>query len=147
MTIRLNSKLYYTVISPMVSALFRWFAPSLLFLMLFVCTQAEAAAKPYILVSIAPQKFFVKQIAGDTVNVNTIVPAGSSPHTYEPTPRQMIRASEAVIWFRIGEPFEKRSINVFRCHHPGMDIVDTRANLPLLSYGVRGHCPQCTNDD
>lgn len=42
-----------------------------------------------ITVSIAPFKYFVREIAGDDFKVNIMVPAGSNPHTYEPFPQQI----------------------------------------------------------
>ena len=42
-----------------------------------------------ITVSIAPFKYFVKEIAGNDFSVNIMVPAGADPHTYEPFPEQI----------------------------------------------------------
>jgi len=43
-------------------------------------------AKVNTIVSILPQKTFVKAIGGDKVNVSLMVKPGNSPHTYEPKP-------------------------------------------------------------
>jgi ABC-type Zn uptake system ZnuABC Zn-binding protein ZnuA len=75
------------------------------------------AEAPTILVSVAPYKLFVEKIAGDTIDVNLMVPAGASAHTYEPTPRQMIAAGKAVAWFTIGESFEGRAIPALKARH------------------------------
>jgi len=40
-------------------------------------------------VSILPEKTFVKAVGGDKVNVALMVMPGHSPHTYEPKPSQM----------------------------------------------------------
>lgn len=50
-------------------------------------------------VSIAPFKYFVKEIAGSVFEVNVMVPAGSNPHIYEPFPDQVrkLKESEAYI--------------------------------------------------
>lgn len=45
--------------------------------------------KKVITVSIAPFKYFVKEIAGDEYKVNIMVPAGADPHIYEPYPEQI----------------------------------------------------------
>ena len=47
------------------------------------------ASKPEISVSIAPQKYFLEKIAKDKFDINVMVKAGSSPHTYEPKTSQM----------------------------------------------------------
>jgi zinc transport system substrate-binding protein len=106
-----------------------------LFISFFCCLpglRAEETQAPIVLVSIAPHKFFVEHIAGDTVNVMVMVPAGASLHTYEPTPRQMLAATRAVIWFRMGESFETKAIDALVSHHPEMILVDLRQGLDLV---------------
>lgn len=102
---------------------------------------------PCILVSVAPYKYFVEQIAKGTVDVYLMVPAGASSHTYEPSPRQMVRASEAKIWFRIGEPFEDRAIQALTSHRPDLKIVDLRQGVDLIQHGHghKGCCPGCAD--
>jgi zinc transport system substrate-binding protein len=90
------------------------------------------AEMPHVLVSVAPHEFFVKKIAGPTVIVDLLVPAGASSHTFEPTPKQMLSASQAAIWFRIGEGFETRVMKVFQHHNLKMSIVDLRQGLDLI---------------
>ncbi len=53
-------------------------------------------------VSILPQKYFVDQIAGQLVQVNVLVPPGSSPHNYEVLPSQMKNLSKSKAWLQIG---------------------------------------------
>lgn len=61
-------------------------------------------------VSIVPQKTFIKAVAGDTIDVVTMIPPGHSPANYEPTPEQMMKLSEAEVFFSIGVPTEKANI-------------------------------------
>lgn len=98
---------------------------------LFAETKQESSH--YVLVSVSPHRFFVKKIAGNTLDVGLMVPAGASAHTYDPTPKQMIAASNADIWFRIGENFEDKAIRALRQQTPKMRIVDLRENLDLIS--------------
>ena len=58
-------------------------------------------------VSIPPQKYFVKKIGGDHVDVTVMVPTGAEPHTYEPKPQQLISLSKSSIYFTIGITFTK----------------------------------------
>ena len=53
-------------------------------------------------VSILPQKYFVDQIAGGLVEVNVLVPPGSSPHNYEILPSQMKDLARSKAWLQIG---------------------------------------------
>lgn len=100
--------------------------------------------RPTVIVSVAPHKFFVEQIAGDTLNVFLMVPAGASAHTYEPTPKQMIIAGKADLWFRIGEFFENKAIKALQSHNPKFKVVDLRKGLDLITsdpHAHKGCCP------
>ena len=59
-------------------------------------------------VSILPQAYFVEEVGGGLVQVDVLVGPGQSPHTFEPTPKQAAKLTEAQIYFRIGLPFEDR---------------------------------------
>ncbi len=70
----------------------------------------EKTDKPVVAVSIVPQQTFVEAVCGELVEVVTMIPPGSSPETYEPTPQQMEKFSAAQIYFAIGVPVEEASI-------------------------------------
>lgn len=90
-------------------------------------------AVPHVLVSVAPHKFFVEKIAGDTVSIGLMVPAGASSHTYEPTPKQTLAASKADIWFTIGETFEARAGRSLVAHNPNLNLVDLRQGVDMIT--------------
>jgi len=101
--------------------------------------------KPKVLVSIAPHRAFIKEIAGDIIDVQVIVPAGASSHSFEPTPKQMIEAGKADVWFRVGEGFESRLSGVIQNYHPQMKMVNMRDGVTMIkSEGCHGH--QCSHD-
>ncbi len=58
--------------------------------------------EPTIYVSIAPLKGLVERITGDDFEVKVLVPAGASPETYEPTPKQFIALNESEMIFSTG---------------------------------------------
>ena len=58
-------------------------------------------------VSIPPQRFFVKQIAKEKVNVAVFIPPGYNPATYEPNPYKLSQIEKARIYFAIGVPAER----------------------------------------
>lgn len=116
------------------SLLFVFFLP-----LAFSCYAADAA--PFVLVSVAPHKYFVEKIAGDTVQIELMVPAGASSHTYEPTPRQMLKASQADLWFRMGEGFEARVIKTLVSHKSPIAIIDLRKGVDMITADPHtGHC-------
>jgi zinc transport system substrate-binding protein len=108
------------------------FYKNLFFFIIFITPWVSLYAEPTVLVSIAPHKTFVKEIAGDTVTVQVAVPAGSSSHTFEPTSRQMIQMSQADIWFRLGEGFEKRLLHVLNSYNPDIQVVDLREHANMI---------------
>ena len=116
--------------------------------LLFLCYTSIYAdtAIPTVLVSISPHKFFVEKIAGNTVNVQLMVPAGSSAHTYEPTPKQMLSASLADIWFCLGESFEKRAVASLTSYCPKMGVVDLRKDVRMISADPSTSCSCCRAD-
>lgn len=123
-------------LSPFLHFMFR-----ALFLSFFFCC-CLGAEVPTVLVTVAPHQFFVEKIAGKSVNVLLMVPAGASAHSYEPSPKQMIAASKALLWFRIGESFETKAIEALKSHQPRLKIVDLRQGLDLITSG-ESHCRCC----
>lgn len=76
------------------------------------CKKAEAPDddRLVVAVSIVPEKAFVDAVAGDLVQVVTVIPPGSSPETYEMTPMQRIQLEKASLYFAIGVPAESSGI-------------------------------------
>ena len=62
----------------------------------------EGRGKLKVVVTILPQAEFVEKVGGNMVKVTVMVPPGANPHTYEPTPRQLVEVSEADIYFQVG---------------------------------------------
>jgi len=89
------------------------------------------AGKITIFTSILPQEYFAERIGGDRVEVQALVTPGSSPATYEPTPRQMATLSEAKLFFRIGVPFENAFVPKIEGATEGLRIINTRAGITL----------------
>lgn len=73
---------------------------------LFVASVA-AFAKPVVSTTILPTKYFVNQVAGDEIEVNTMVGIGADPHTYEPKPAQMKALEKSDLYFSVGIEFDE----------------------------------------
>ena len=64
-----------------------------------------AATKPLnIYVSLPPQANFVKKIGGDHIKVHILAKNGQDPHSFEPTPRNVLALARAEIFFTTGLP-------------------------------------------
>lgn len=89
--------------------------------------------RPLVAVSIAPQRFVVRAVAGDLVRVEVMIPPGASPHTYEPTLRQIRALEEAALYVKVGHPnfpFEATWLDRILADVPGLAVVDASAGLP-----------------
>lgn len=74
-----------------------------LLIVVFVsCQPVKKNDSKIVTVSIIPQKYFVDKITENSIEVNVLVPAGSSPHNYEVLPSQMKDLSNSKIWLQIG---------------------------------------------
>lgn len=58
--------------------------------------------RPTITVSIAPLKSLTEAIVGDGVRVEVLIPAGASPETFEPTPRQITAMADSRAVYTVG---------------------------------------------
>jgi len=80
--------------------------------------------------SIAPQEFFVQRVGGDLVSVGVLVGPGQSPHTFEPTPRQMADLAVSDVYFAIGLPFEDRLLGRVEELGSRIRVIDTSEGIP-----------------
>jgi zinc transport system substrate-binding protein len=118
---------------------FKYWKQILLVLILLPASLSAEGKRLPITVSLMPQKYFVERIGGKYVDVQVLVKPGSSPATYEPTPRQMAFLSESKLYFRIGVPFENAFIPKIRRSMKGIKIVDTRAGIKLRTMNKTEH--------
>jgi len=59
-----------------------------------------AAARPLVVTSIKPLSLLVQALSDQQVQVQTLLPAGSSPHTYQmrPSDRRRLSSADLVVW-------------------------------------------------
>ncbi|WP_317372834.1 metal ABC transporter solute-binding protein, Zn/Mn family [Helicobacter canis] len=72
-----------------------------------VGAESIGGKKPLVLVSVPPQLYFVRAIAGDSVEARSVVPADVSPETYEPKPSQARAFMQAAVFFGVGMSYER----------------------------------------
>ena len=92
-------------------------------------------------VSIAPQGYFARRIAGERAVVDVLVAPGQNPHTYQPTARQMIRLGESQAYFTLDLPFERVLVAKIAAQHPKLRVVDTTGedHAPHADHGNHDH--------
>ena len=86
--------------------------------------------KLIVAVGIVPEAAFVEQVAGDLVEVITLIPPGNSPANYEPTAAEMQALSNAKIYFTLQMPTEQANIlPQVKDYNEDLIIVDLRASV------------------
>ena len=89
--------------------------------------------RPVLTVSIEPLRYFVQAIGGDNFQINTLVPAGASPETYELTPQQVVQASDSKAYFSIGTlGFEQTRLQKLVDNAPNLMVVNCSDSITLL---------------
>lgn len=109
------------------------------FIFLFFLFSLSLWATPTVTVSIAPQKYFVEQIAKAFVTVNVMVVPGANQHTYEPKPAQMKLLANSDAYFSIGDGFEKAWLPKFQNTNPKMLMVDTIKGVEKIAMKEHHH--------
>jgi zinc transport system substrate-binding protein len=90
-------------------------------------------------VSILPQAYFVERVGGSNVEVEVLVGPGQSPATFELTPQQMAKLTQADAYFRIGLPFEKQLVGKIQTALSDLRVVDTRQGIQLRTMENEHH--------
>lgn len=89
-------------------------------------------------VSILPVKYIVNSIVGDDFEITVLVPPGSSPEIYEPTPYQLMSISNAMLIFNVGLlDFEQELMKRFPANMKNK-IVDLSSGVNLLKGSCSG---------
>ena len=106
-------------------------------LTLFICfacgNTAQKSEKAIITVTIEPLRYFTEAIAGENYQVVSMVPKGSSPESYDPTPQQLVNLSKSQAYFRIGHiGFEQAWMKKLEANCPDMKIYDTSKGIDLI---------------
>jgi zinc transport system substrate-binding protein len=87
-------------------------------------------------VTLPPQAEMVREVGGDHVEVQVVVPPGADPHTFEPTAGELVRLSDNTLYFRIGPgllPFEDILIGRLQEIEPGIRVIDSSEGITLLT--------------
>lgn len=75
-------------------------------LIFFSCIVYAQAAKPKVLATCSIWADMAAVIGGEMIDLDYIVPVGSDPHLYEPTPSDLLKVSKADIILINGLTFE-----------------------------------------
>ena len=89
--------------------------------------------KPILTVTLEPLRYFTEAIAGGHYEVVSMVPKGSSPENYDPTPQQLVALSRSQAYFRIGYiGFEQAWMKKMQANAPEMKVFDTSRGVDFI---------------
>lgn len=130
----------------------KWLGISLLsILCVCACTrpsgkaeQAPTAGKITVVATIFPLADWAAQVGGENVRAVTLLPAGSSPHTFEPTPLQMREVSEARLFLKVGLHLDDWAARLSSAAPPQIktlslgDDLQSKKQLPEVEHVLTG---------
>lgn len=94
----------------------------------------QTEQKRIVTVTIQPQKYFAEKIAGDRFDINCIVPNGSNPEAYDPSPSHLVRVGKSVAYLKIGiSDLKWLGLTNWQRIIPKMKIYDTSEGVALLT--------------
>jgi len=105
-------------------------------------SENQENGKISVMVTIPPQKYFLEKVGGDRLNVSTLVPPGSSPHSYEPKPDEMKELSKVKAYFTAGVEMEEAWMDKIVSVNKEMKIIDTTKGI---EYMITHH--ECNNGE
>ena len=105
----------------------------ILFILCACSSTTQKSDKPTITVTLEPLRYFAEAIAGEHYDVVSMVPKGSSPESYDPTPQQLVALSRSEAYLRIGYiGFEQAWMKKLEANAPDMKVFDTSQGVDLI---------------
>ena len=86
-----------------------------------------------IVVTILPLKYIAEQIVGDDYHIDILVPPGSSPETYEPTPQQLVAVENSILILSTGLIDFEHELTLKATQSSGNKIINLSEGIDLLS--------------
>lgn len=113
-------------------------------LSLTACGTGTKSDENVVFVTIEPLRYLTEQIAGPEWVVRTMVPSGTSPETYDPTPAQLVQLSNARAYISVGYlGFEQQWLDNLKENAPHVSFFSSGEGVVLLE----GHHHHHDGDD
>jgi zinc transport system substrate-binding protein len=93
----------------------------------------------HVVTTIYPLADILEQLGGERVAVSYLLPAGASPHTYEPTVEQARLIANAQLFVYIGAGLDEWAVKLTETAGQGLTVVELAGALDLLESGHYYH--------
>jgi len=85
-----------------------------------------------VVTTIYPVQDIIENLGGDLITTDHILPAGASPHTYEPTVEQARLISDADLFVYIGAGLDEWAVSMAQTAGTSLVLIDLSAEVNLL---------------
>lgn len=103
-----------------------------------ICAESFAAEKPLVVASTTQIADLGRQIAGDRLDIRSILAPGADPHTYQPTPDDVQIVLQADLCLENGLHLEGKSWMATLAKDAGKPLVTTTVGIKPLEIGATG---------
>lgn len=88
-----------------------------------------------IIASITTVADYIQQIGGNKVEVTIMVPPGFEPHSYEPSPNQLVAVSKAAAYVKVGSgiEFETTWMGDILAQNTKMSVIDCSTGVNIIN--------------
>ncbi len=105
----------------------------LLFVALMATLSPAHGSKLHVVTTFSILEDFVKQIGGERVKVDSLIPRGADPHTWEPTPREARVVAQADLLVANGGGFDDWLVGLMKnAARPGIPLVIASEGLATI---------------
>ena len=111
-----------------------------LLVIITACQPTSVPTGPTIMVTVEPLRYFTEAIVDSTFKVVSMVPKGTSPETYDPTPKQLVDLAQSKAYLQIGYiGFELNWIPKLKENTPNLPFYDTSKGVDLIFAEEHSH--------
>lgn len=118
------------------------FLLAILSVFIYSCNQNSKSSdsKKILSVSIEPQRYFLGKLVENNFTINTVIPLGSNPESYDPSPSQMVSIGKSLVYFKIGRlGFENTWLKNIELNNQSMIVVDCSTGIAPIEHSHDGH--------
>ncbi|MBO4512617.1 MAG: zinc ABC transporter substrate-binding protein [Victivallales bacterium] len=101
----------------------------LLIFTLLACIACHGAGKVMVITGIPAQNEAVREIGGNLVAVESLLPQNASPETFSPNAKQLATCSRAMLFLSINTPMERAVLPKIKASFPKLRIYNTTEGM------------------
>lgn len=102
--------------------------------------ESKQVDKPTVITTLFPFYDLSRQILGEEAEISLLLPSGVEPHTFEPTPQDIIKIKNADVFIYTGDIMEPWVAKILTDIPASVNIIDASKDIKLIeSSDAHGH--------